>query len=267
MPDPADHERTVREAFTKQASDYAERSVLSDPEKIGRLIRATEPSSKARVLDVATGPGHVAFGFAAVCDEVVGVDITRAPLEIATERNQQRSSANIHFGQADAGNLPFATASFDIVVCRLAFHHLENPSLVLREMARVCRTGGTVAVADIVVSEFPERASYQNRFERLRDPSHVRALQRSELLALVTEQGIEITDVRSGTVVQNVAQWLDLAQTPEPRADTVRKLIEADAKHDLSGTRPFSEDGELYFTHRTAIVVGRRVRSESGTTE
>ena len=43
-------------------------------------------------------------------------------------------------------------------------------------MARVTAAGGTVAVEDMVASELPNRADYWNHFERLRDPSHTRAL-------------------------------------------------------------------------------------------
>lgn len=257
MTEPTEHKNTVREEFTKQADDYADSSVLTDPEKIKRVVTAAGASSKARVLEVATGPGHVAFEFAEKCDEVIGIDITEAPLEIAKETKQRRNVENISFEKGDAEELPFADNSFDIVVCRLAFHHFENPAVVFQEMSRVCYSDGTVAVDDLTVSEFPERASYQNQFEQLRDPSHVRALPRSELLDLFTECNIEVTSVASDGIVQQVDGWLNLAQTPASQAETVQKLIKRDANDDLSGTRPFWQDDELYFTQQTTIVVGR----------
>lgn len=259
MDDSSDHKRTVRQEFTKQAEDYAKSSILTDPEKIDSLVQATGASSEARVLEVATGPGHVAFGFAAECDQVVGIDITEAQLEIATEQKEERDVDNVRFERGDAEDLPYESDSFDVVVCRLAFHHFEDPSLVMEEMARVCRPNGTIAIDDIVVSEFSARASYQNTFERLRDPSHVRALPLSEIISLFSQSRTEVTDVSSGVNVQEVEQWLSLAVTLESRSDEVRQLIEEDARNDLSGTRPFWQDGELYFTQKTAIVVGRRL--------
>lgn len=259
MPDSSDHKNTVREEFTKQAAAYASNSSLTDPEKVDRLVRATDASPEARVLEVATGPGHVAFGFADVCDEVVGLDITEAPLAIAEETRQERGVNNIHFQKGDAETLPFDENTFDIVVCRLAFHHFETPSRVLQQMAQVCRPDGTVAVADLVVSEYPDRGNYQNQFEQLRDPSHVRALSLSDLIELFTEQGIEVDDVHTGVLVQEVEQWLSNAQTPDSRAAKARKMIKQDASEDLSGTRPFWRNGDLYFVQRTAIIVGRRL--------
>jgi len=74
MTDPSDHKQTVRRAFTKQADAYAATASVSDPERIARLVEATDVDSSDRVLEVATGPGHVAFGFADRCKSVVGVD-------------------------------------------------------------------------------------------------------------------------------------------------------------------------------------------------
>lgn len=259
MTNSSEHKRTVREEFTKQATAYAANASLTDPEKVDRVVRTADVSPDARVLEVATGPGHVAFGFADVCDAVVGLDITDAPLAIAEQTRRERGVNNVHFQKADAENLPFDDDAFDIVVCRLAFHHFEDPSRVLQQMTRVCRPNGTVVVADLIVSEHPDRGEYQNRFEQRRDPSHVRALSLSGLLDLFAEAGLEVDDVSTDVLVQEVEQWLDNAQTPDARAAEARTMIERDAREDLSGTRPFWQNGELYFTQRTAIVAGRRL--------
>jgi ubiquinone/menaquinone biosynthesis C-methylase UbiE len=263
MSNSSNHKNTVREEFTKQATAYATNSSLTDSEKVDRLVRATDASPEARVLEVATGPGHVAFGFADVCEEVIGIDLTEAPLAIAEETKQERGVNNITFQKGDAEILPFDENTFDIVVCRLAFHHFEKPSRVLQQMARVCRPNGTVAVADLVVSEHPDRDNYQNRFEKLRDPSHVRALSLSDLIELFTETGLEVYDVNTDVLVPEVEQWLSNAQTPESRATEARKMIKRDAREDLSGTRPFWQNDNLYFIQRTAIVVGSPLNKQN----
>ncbi|MFC6719077.1 class I SAM-dependent methyltransferase [Natrialbaceae archaeon GCM10025896] len=247
----------MREAFTEQAEAYARNSSITDSERIDRLVTVSGAGPRSRVLEVATGPGHVAFGFADVCEDVVGIDLTKAPLSIAAEQKRNRSVDNVEFLQGDAESVPCSDNSFDIVVCRFALHHLENPSDVLQQMTRVCRPGGTIAVEDLVVSEHTRRGNYQNEFERLRDPSHVRALPISDLLRTVAEQGIEVEDVRSGALIPEVETWLSNAETPESRAKTVREMIRKDEERDLSGTRPLRRDGDLYFVQRTATIVGR----------
>jgi len=105
MTDPSDHKQTVRRAFTKQADAYAATASVSDPERIARLVEATDVDSSDRVLEVATGPGHVAFGFADRCKSVVGVDLTRAPLEIARKTQRKRETENVDFVRSDAEDI------------------------------------------------------------------------------------------------------------------------------------------------------------------
>lgn len=257
MPNTDGHKQTVRDAFTEQAEAYAGNSSIADPERIDRLVRMSGVAPDSRVLEVATGPGHVALGFADACQDVVGIDLTSAPLTIAAERTRDRGVDNVEFIQGDAESLPCSDNAFDVVVCRFALHHVETPSDLLQQMTRVCRPGGTVAVEDLVVSEHPRRGNYQNEFERLRDPSHVRALPLSDLLKTVAEPGIEVAAVRTGRLVPEVEAWLSDAETPESRATTVREMIREDEERDLSGTRPFRRDGDLHFVQRTATVVGR----------
>lgn len=260
MPTMKDHNQVVREEFTRQATAFAANPTISDPERVARLIRAVQPGATDRVLEVATGPGYVAMGFAAVAQEVVGVDLTAAPLALAEQRRQELGLQNVRFQQADAAHLEFTDGEFDIVLCRLGFHHFDQAPQVLREMARVCAPHGTVAVEDLVVSEHARRAAYQNHFENLRDPSHVAAFSLSALLGLFASAGLDIMHVTTTHLAQVVEQWMANAQTPSEKAAEVRRLIERDAQEDCSGTRPFrNNDGQWCFWHHNAIIVGRKL--------
>lgn len=261
-----DHNQVVREEFTRQAAAYAANPSIVDPERIARLVQAIRPAPEHRLLEVATGPGYVAMGFAAVAREVVGVDLTEAPLAIAEKRRQELGLHNVRFQLGDAKQLPFANGEFDVVLCRLAFHHFDQAPHVLREMVRVCTPQGTVAVEDLIASEYPARAAYHNRFENLRDPSHLTAFPLSTLLRFFTEAGLEIAHVSTSHMTQVVERWMANAHTPADRAVEVRRLIEQDAQEDLSGTRPFrNAEGQWCFWHHTAIVVGRKLSAAAST--
>lgn len=255
------HNDVIRESFTTQAQAFAATPWVTDEERIRRLVTAARLTGTERVLDIATGPGYIAEAFAGAAREVVGVDLTDAMLAIAKERTQQRGVSNLSFRAADAQSLPFESSSFDVVVCRLALHHLEQPLSVLREMARVCRAGGTVLVEDIYASEHPERAAYQDRWEILRDSSHVRTLPLSELLQLFRGAGLETDAVSTAdNLTPEVERWLATTKAPPERAAEVRRFLEEDRMHDLSGTRPFQDaTGRLFFHARTAILAGRKV--------
>jgi SAM-dependent methyltransferase len=255
----SEHKAVVQQEFTRQADAYAVAPTVSDPERIARLVKAVAPASGARVLDVACGPGFLALAFAAHCREAVGVDLTDAPLAIAERNRQERGLSNVRFQRGDADRLPFGDGEFDGAVCRFALHHMEDPGRVVREMARVCR--GTIAIEDLVTSEHRDRADYQNHVERLRDPSHTRALAPSELIGLFTVAELEIERLYSGEGLQPVELWLANSQTPPDRAAEVRALIERDAREDLSGMRPYRKDEQWFFRHRTLAVVGKRLGS------
>ncbi len=256
-----DHKEVVRQEFTHQAQAYAANPLIKDQDRLNRLVQLVHPHPQARVLDVATGPGYVAIAFAEAGCEVVGLDLTEAPLAIAEQMRQARGLANLHFQVGDAEHLPFGERTFDIVISRLALHHFEDPQRVLTEMSRVCRPQGLVVVEDLVTSEYPTRAAYQNSFEQLRDPSHTQALSISAFLDLFTACGLEVEQVSTDYRIQAVEQWLANAQTSEDRAEKVRAMIEQDEQRDLSGVSPFHQDGALHFRHRSATFVGRKLAS------
>ncbi len=253
------HKAKIQEEFTRQAETFAALRELHSAERIHRFVDAMNPAPDARGLEIATGPGHVAIALAALCREVIGVDLTNAPLQIAERNRRERGITNVQFRQGDAESLPFGNNEFDVVLCRFAFHHFEDPRVPLREMVRVCSSGGRIAVEDLASSEIRERAAFYNLFERLRDTSHTRALSMSELLRLFGEEGLEIESVYTSELVQSLEQWLANSHTPPDRAAQVRAMFHRDEIEDLSGTRPFRRDGKLFFTHKTIAVVARKL--------
>jgi ubiquinone/menaquinone biosynthesis C-methylase UbiE len=256
------HNEVVRESFTTQAKAFASNPWVTNEERISRLVAAARLKGNERVLDIATGPGYIAEAFARAAREVIGVDLTAAMLAIAEERTKQRGISNVSFRIGDVQNLPFEHEQFDVVVCRLALHHMQNPGQVVRGMTRVCQLGGTVLIEDIYASEHPVRAAYQDRWEKLRDPSHVRVLPMSEHLRLFRDAGLETDGVRTfDDLCPEVERWLATTKAPPDRAGEVRRLLEEDLRHDLSGTRPFQDaTGRLCFHARTAILTGRKFR-------
>ena len=160
----SDHKEVIRQEFMHQAQAYAANPLIADRSQLMRLVQLVRPQPQDRVLDVATGPGFVAIAFAEAGCEVVGIDLTEAPLAIAERTRQSRGLTNLRFQLGDAEHLSFGEEPFDIVVSRFALHHCEDPQRVIAEMGRVCHSQGLVAIEDLVVSEHPARAAYQNRF-------------------------------------------------------------------------------------------------------
>ena len=82
------------------------------------------------------------------------------------------------------------TASFDIVSCRFAFHHFEEPKRAFAEMMRVCRRGGRIVLCDGLASDDPAKAAAFNRMELHRDPSTVEFRTLGYLVGLFAAAGL-----------------------------------------------------------------------------
>jgi ubiquinone/menaquinone biosynthesis C-methylase UbiE len=114
----------------------------------GYLLPALVPGT--RLLDVGCGPGSVTIDLAARLEpgEVIGVDSSEAVVEIAREAAKEAGASNVTFEVADAYSLPFEDDTFDVVHAHQVLQHLTDPIAALREMRRVTRPGGLVAVRD-----------------------------------------------------------------------------------------------------------------------
>jgi len=110
---------------------------------IGRL--SIKPG--IRLLDVATGTGNLAIPAARAGAIVTGVDIAANLLVQARER-AAADHLSIQFEEGDAEALPYADASFDIVVSMFGAMFAPRPELVASELARVLKPGGTLAMAN-----------------------------------------------------------------------------------------------------------------------
>ena len=111
-----------------------------------RLCDVADLVPGTRVLDVATGSGNAAIA-AARCDcDVVGIDYVPELLERARARAQAEHLA-VEFLEADAEALPFPDASFDAVLSVVGVMFAPNHELAAAELVRVCRPGGTIALA------------------------------------------------------------------------------------------------------------------------
>ncbi len=112
-----------------------------------RLCESIPVHAGDRVLDIATASGNTAISAARRRAVVTGVDITTALLE----RARQRAAAeglHIDFQEGDATALSFADASFEVVMSTFGAIFAPDPERTAAEMARVCRRGGKMAMAN-----------------------------------------------------------------------------------------------------------------------
>jgi ArsR family transcriptional regulator len=121
-----------------------------DERVIEELAKRSQTNRSSTVLDVGTGTGFVAAGLAPRVTRVVAVDHSPAMLDVARDNLRGLGITNVELREADMQRIPLPTDSVDAAVANMALHHAEDPTAMVREMARVTRPGGWVAVTDEV---------------------------------------------------------------------------------------------------------------------
>lgn len=184
------HSSQIRDQFSRQAEIFAGAPSLHNEAALSLLVDAAGPTPTDVTLDVACGPGSVVAAFATRVRHAAGVDATEAMLEQGRKLAEAKLLTNAQFHCGDVYALPFADRSFDVVSCRFAFHHFEEPPRAFAEMLRVCRHGGRIVLCDALASDDPAKTANLNRMERHRDPSTVEFRTLGYFLNLFTEAGL-----------------------------------------------------------------------------
>jgi SAM-dependent methyltransferase len=194
----------MTDLWSDRADAYRESATHASGDDLDLVVAWCEPGPGVRVLDVATGGGHVARRLREAGASVVTVD--PAP----------GMQADVI---APADHLPFADASFDAVACRIAAHHFPDVLAALKEMARAARH--RVVICDnTFTSESAEEA------DRLRDPSHVRNYGVAEWHSFFELAGLEIAEEAFLVRDTDFEEWLERTETPSADRSRVAELLD-----------------------------------------
>ncbi len=112
-----------------------------------KFVEALEIKPGMCVLDVATGTGNLAIPIARKGAKVIGVDIAANLLEQARER-AKAEGLEVQFDEGDAEALPYGDGQFDMAVTMFGAMFAPRPEMVARELGRVLKPGGRLAMAN-----------------------------------------------------------------------------------------------------------------------
>ncbi len=250
------HSSRILDQFTRQAAPFAAAAPIRNQEALDRIVQWAGAAPDDNVLDVACGPGLLACAFARVAKHATGIDMTPAMLEQARKTQQEQGLKNVSWEQGDVYSLPFPDAQFSIVSSRFVFHHLQDSLAALREMKRVCKTGGKVVVADMAPQ--PAKAAALNAAELLRDPSHVRALPLDELRRLFAQAGLDSPQILSYRMEGELEDLLARSFPNEGDADRVRRIYAESISDNALDLNTRQADGTIYYSLPVAVLVAQR---------
>ena len=193
----------MTDVWSQRADAFRESPTHREGPDLDLLVEWCEPGHDVKVLDVATGGGHVARRLREEGCTVITVDPAPGMKPDVV---------------ASAEELPFADGSFDVVTCRIAAHHFQDIRAAVAEMARIAQR--VVVIEDnVFIDDAVEEA------ERPRDPTHVRCYSEDEWKDLLTAAGLEVEQVERFERHPVVDDWLARVETAPADGARVRELL------------------------------------------
>jgi len=217
----------VVQQFGSTASAYLTSAVHAQGADLDMLRAAAQRLSHPSVLDLGCGAGHASFAVAPHAQSVTAFDLSAQMLDVVAQAARERGLHNLETRQGNAAQLPFADASFDLVVTRFSAHHWLDVPAALREVARVLRPQGSFIVIDIVAPQEPLYDTTLQAVELLRDGSHVRDYRVCEWQARLDKAGFAHRVDNQWKLTMRFDDWTSRMRTPAPRVEAIRSLFDA----------------------------------------
>ena len=219
---------TTRDATRARFAATADRLAALQERRADELasrIRELVPlSGDERALDAGAGTGALAFALAPLVREVVAVELVPELIQ----RGIRAAPPNVTFVEGNIEKLDFARASFDLAGALRTLHHIARPELVVAELTRVTRPGGTLLVVDQIAPNDPLAAVDLNAFERARDPSHTRTLADVDLRQLFEANNLVLLKAEFVREQRELEPYLDLAGCEGEQREQAKALAPAD---------------------------------------
>jgi len=201
----------MTDVWSQRAEAFRDSPTHREGPDLELLVEWCEPGREVKVLDVASGGGHVARRLREEGCTVVTVD--PAP----------GMKADV---LAPAEHLPFEDGSFDVVACRIAAHHFADIRAAVAEMARVSNRL-------LVIEDNLFRGEHVEEAERLRDSTHVRCYSEEEWKEMIETVGFEVEQVETFPRRQSFTAWLERVETPPDDARRISELLAEHVEDDL----------------------------------
>lgn len=224
----SDHRAETAAHFTRRAQAYADSPSHARGADLDVVADFAAPGPDDLCLDVATGAGHTALRMAERARLVVAADIAPGMLAATSRAAAERDLANVRAVLAEAAALPFASARFDLVTCRIAAHHFPDVAGFIAETARVLNADGRVVLEDSLAPDDPGQAAFLEDLERCRDTTHVHSLSLDEWRAAIIGTGLRITRETVYAKTHDFDLWVRRAGLRDAEiAAIVRRTLDA----------------------------------------
>ncbi|HSB45937.1 MAG TPA: methyltransferase domain-containing protein [Nitrospira sp.] len=253
--------QAASERFNKIASNFVTSEVHANSPTIQKLHGLLDLPANATVCDVACGAGHLALSFGGKASRIVGVD--PAPNMLSAFQGLAESKGiRVEAFRSGAENLPFEDGSFDLVMSRLAPHHFRDIQKAVREMARIAKKGGYVAVIDLEGHPDPGIDEFNHRLEVLHDPTHGRSYTASHWRELFERAGLRILTLENELSEKPggvpIRRWCEIASSGAEAELEIRRLVR-EAPPRVREELGITQNGdEFHMPVRTVLILAQK---------
>lgn len=135
-----DIEKRFWDKFAKRYDSFMKMAAREYPDLINLILTDLKPDNI--VLEIACGTGIISLAVSHRVHQVYATDISEAMIDIATTKAKQKKIQNIVFSVQDGYSLNFEDHTFDVCIIANAFHVMQEPEKVLKEIRRVLKPDG-----------------------------------------------------------------------------------------------------------------------------
>lgn len=251
--DERQHLADIKREFSNQAQFIDNSKMFNRTDIIDQIVLKSNVKQNDMVLDLACGTGIITKSIANKSKSIYAVDITDKMVSVTKEMCESEEFNHIHVLKGNAEKLNFQNDFFDLIITRLSIHHFKNPDIVIKEMKRVLKDSGRIIIVDIYSSGILEEAELHNAIEKLRDPTHVKALSLDEFEELFEQNSLCVKSIETIETAREYEEWLKITNAPEryePLHIILKNLIACNKR---AGIELTLSNEKIHFKHRFAI--------------
>jgi SAM-dependent methyltransferase len=225
-----------------------------------------------RVIDLGCGTGRHVLELCKSPGTILGADLSRHDLRVGRYliemmRRDGDVKARVHWLQTAGERLPFIDGAFDRVICTETLEHVDDDSVLARELVRVLKPGGILAVS--VPDEYSEKIFWKlSKNYRTHAGGHVRIYERPRIVALMRQAGLEPFAVRYRHSLEtlywlsHVAFWSDWGKQG-PITRVFRRVLDSQTTRQSRIVTALDDIGNRILP-KSIVVYSRKPREAAG---
>lgn len=237
--------------WSKRAEEYTSLKWITDKGLIDSILKACEPNPKDLVLDLGTGSGVIARAIQPMVKEVIGMDISHNMMNKGTWENISKIKGNI------LKNI-FQKNTFDTIVARMVFHHVNPINIGLENCYRILKEGGKLIIAEsIPPSDSPLVINWWKEVRSLKENRTTFTPQMlKESLLNAKFKNVEYEIYTQPIATSSTKNWLSSSGLPKEIQEQIYKRHQQAPEEVKKAHAMIEIDNDIKCVHRHVIIKG-----------